>query len=861
MGDVEVARLVGAVAGFGRQPGSEVRVVARGSAEWNTLADQARDKFLETDQFLETAQRVREQENAARDELVGLVIKGLRPGAQEWVKERNPVWQARRAALAALEIREPRDPELLPPVPDDEERPEYAVVATAGDRQTFTVATFVRKGEDLRIVGAGSTHPGTATADRGVTSTFSGVPSLGDVLANRPDLGGRRGDDILSAEQLGGAVWYAVNRIAAREGRGVVDAAGISPVPATDGRIAPREPNWTASQVEELVQETSRQLPEAKSLAAVDAWSDDPARHGKWALLARDGLDNGVTVDVLPDDGDLAAGPRLVSIDDHSGKPAQIAVFRLSSAGTIVLDERGKMPDPHRALALLVGLREAARLGVGIHEHGQGGYNASPEYAGEVMRNVRPVLGSRLDDVPSLGWADAGTAGVAADDVAAAVARFHDAGGHVLRLAPEQAQYDVLQGRAELIGDVLERLSGENTADADRDPELAAVLRALKSPAGTAAGQGSGTAIAVAVGEDGKPLAAVGYRDSGQRIRLGVAGGVDRDALVAAIVDGPYREAEGRPVGVFTTRALAETYQQAGAATGGVVATDAEWLTNVQLSGEAAQTIVEKTDALRPAGDPAIAEFFIAGVQRCRETGAQLAVLSHARAEDRPALDHVFRTVPSITPAPNEPPSTSSTEPLSAGGTGLVSAGAAEPLSADGAEPVSGGGGGGAVGEDAERYRVTLAVVERGRAVAWQTVDTRPGRPVEVVDGSGGKWYHMAAVDWYVANHQARLGRDLQVAESYHQAMDGPEAKPADSHSPLAESQQLVNGVRLRQVDGMDVYTVGAGGEPPPSTNSHYVHVPRQPAQADQSAAPRPPGPDRRDRGNPGDRDNRRDRG
>jgi hypothetical protein len=482
--------------------------------------------------------------------------------------------------------------------------------------------------------------------------------------------------------------------------------------------------------------------------------------------------------------------------------------------------------DAAHAVARVVGLREAERLGVGFWHQGPKQFHSNIQLAQSLMRHARSILGDRLDDLPTAGWEDAGTPGAPANEVAEAVARFRDTGGDVLRLTPDEPQYAVLRDR--VAGLMAAELQEEN----DTDPGLAAMWQAFNPKVGADKQPPAGTAIAVAITPDGEPLAAAGFRDTGYRIELGAAGGraatgheapghdapahdgPGHDALMAAIVDGPYLRGYGRPIGTFTGGEIADSYQQAGATIGTAPALDAEWLTNVELTKDAAGKIVASAEELRLGLGPQQAEWFVRGLREFRESGAELAVLVHADPDARARLAHLFKTVPSVLD-----PEKSGWPP--------------------------------ALGEESDDpHRTTVAVVKDGKPIAWSTVDSRPGQPIEIIDGArSGRGHDWKAMDWWMTNHQVRLGREMRAAEPLYHAIYGDDALIAGAAWPLAHGRHAVAGVGHREPGGMDAYAAGAGTEPPTSVNSDAIQLPTQPQQTDQSAAPRRPDRNRPDRG------------
>ncbi|MGW6279626.1 hypothetical protein [Kribbella sp. NPDC055071] len=791
--EAEAGRLAAAVTAFAQHPDAVVHVVARDSEAWQRYATWAGEQFAETDTTFE-------------------LLNHVAPGN----KDRSPVLQARQAAKQAFEG-----------------SAEHVVVATLGESRMFAVAAFERSGNELKIVGAGSTHPSFGVEVPAPAATFHGREGLAYMLTMRPQLGGRRTDGIPTPEELDAAVWYAVNSIAARDERAVIDSVASNTWRDPGSAVGGREVTWTAPEVKALANTASSQVPASTAFQSLRTWTDDLAENRLWARAARRQLDNGVTVSVLsdelegaaPDDGEEARGARWMFVLDTNGVTRSTATLQRASDGRVVLQGVVEGTPGANTLLTLMGYREAARLGVGL-EHRSAGepeHQTVTTYSGPriqtIMHNLRTVVGDRLADLPSSGWEDAGTAGAGVDDVAEAVGRFRDSGGDVLRLTPDDPRFETLRSR---VGDLveLERLSGEV------DPQLTGMWQALNPEPSIDVLTGKplegqyphGTTVAVAISPDGEPLAAVGYRSSGPRIELGAAGsqaGIGSDAVTAVIVDGPFRSSDGHPVGGFAATEIAELYQQAGARVGGASALDAEWLTNVELSGATAEELVDTADALNTGLRPVDLDNLAAGLRGFQDSGAQLAVLSHADPDDRARLAYVFQAVGS---------------PLENGVTG----------------------GPPALGEEEDDpHRATIAVVKDGKIEDWATLDARPGQPIEMVDGT--KTHDLAnltAIQWWVANHQARLGRDMCVSEPLFAATDpwgGGDVRDADTS--VKEAKFMVDGVHRRVGDGLDAIAEGAGAEPSVSFNSKAIRVPTQPQRPDQSRGPHRPDRKRPDRG------------
>ncbi|MEV5964548.1 hypothetical protein AB0L70_22440 [Kribbella sp. NPDC051952] len=762
----EAVRLAAEVAAFSQHPDAVVRILVRPSKEWRQYADWAEIQFRDTDRTFE-------------------VLNKIAPGQ----KERSPVWQAQKAAMEAFRGDVP-----------------HAVVATLGDSRMFTVASFNRSDDLLTIVGAGSTHVGIGTppTEAHAVPTSGAGPRLGDALTIRPGLGGQRTDGIPTAQQLGAAAWYAVNVLAAREGLAVSDL-----MPTSTWREVDQQSAWTALEVEDLAATTTSRVPRQEPFEDLKLYLDGTSMNREWVMSIRRHLDSGLTVSMLPDDADSSPGPddgqqvegaRTVLVNDAGGVLQLAARLGRASDGRIMMRHLDGGSEAAHSVVRLLGIRESERLGVGFWYQGPQAYHSNVQMGQSIMAHARVVLGDRLDELPSSGWEDAGTPGKAANDVAEAVARFRDTGGDVLRLTPDNPQYAVL--RDQVAGLMAEELQGDET-----DPGLAAMWQAFNPKVGASKEHPAGTTIAVAITPDGEPLAAAGYRVADRRIELGVAGGRSgaEDAVTAAIVDGPYRAGYGRSVGTFTASEIAKTYQQAGATINTAPALDAEWLTNVELTRDAARKIVVTADDLRPGLGPERADGFARGLKEFRESGAQLAVLAHADPDARTRLAHLFKTVPSVLD-----PEQSGRPP--------------------------------ALGEeDDDPHRTTVAVIKDGKPITWSTVDSRPGQPIEIIDGARkGRGRDWAAMDWWMANHQARLGRELRSTEPRYHAIYGDDAPIAEADWPLAATQHAIAGVHHREPDGMDAYAAGAGAEPPTSVNSDAIQLPAQPQQPESPAARRP---------------------
>jgi hypothetical protein len=702
-----------------------------------------------------------------------------------------------------------------PEDPEDHEKRMRTVSVDAGpdavhphEHRMFAVITFRRSEGELRIIARGSTHPAIGAAKPRPFATFPDGTRAA-VQGARPIVAGSQSDGVPTPEQLDAAVWYAVNRLAALEGRAVVD-------PAAGPRV------WTAPQVNELTAQTFLRLPKLKSFDDLTtAYGDSQNR--LWAEGVAGLVDGGTTVEVTdraeghtPD----ARNTRWVLVTASDGGAQSKARLRRGADGRVVLQAEQVGTSQTETVMLFMGLREAARLGVALSQVPSADVRQvvtaqrfSPATAATSIRIARDVLGGRMDQLPSLGWENAGTPGASADEVAEKVARFRESGGDVLRLTPSDPRFEIFRQRVQDLLDV-EQLGSEV------DPGIAAMAQAFGPPWKADPETGlpvdgdfrRGETVAVALAPDGQPLAAVGYRLTLERIELGMAGGqagMD-DALTAAIVDGPLRSSAGLPSSTFTADPLTTAYQQAGARVG-TAALDAEWLTSVDVTGDEARTLYQTADAARALKDrPVDLDNFVGDLREFKASGAQLAVLSHADPADRTRVDYVLRAVPSM-------------------------------LANDGS------GGPPALGEaEDDPHRTTIAVVERGRVATWMTIDATPDRPIEVVDGAAMRGFEdLAAMNWWLSNHQARLGREARFNDAIFQAIETDTEKGPEE--PLDEALFMVNGVHHRAGTEFDGLVEGAGHEPSKSCHSDLVRVPDPPQWGDQGRPPQrdPKKPDR----------------
>ncbi|GAA0598641.1 hypothetical protein HPO96_21330 [Kribbella sandramycini] len=743
----EATRLAAEVREFAAYPQTKVLVLTRDTPEWRRYQELAEQAFAATDQPFEAA------------------AKGLGGSAAQ--KERSPVWQARNAALKVF-----NGPA------------QHAVVAALGDSSLFTVAGIERKGSEFRIVGAGSTHP-TIGADGN-----HGVPP---------------------AARFGAAAWYAVNHLAAKESRAVVEATPSATwrVPAPEPisldqpiimrlNTAAAQTPWNALEVEDLAASTRSRLPEERNpFEALDQPLDRSTNYRDWAIDIRRVLDSGQTTTVLsaddqgavdPDRGQSPPGLRAVMVNDPSGTP-QITgmVGRAADGRVVVRDVEGASRDARTTL-ILVGMREAEALGVGLDFQGDTPYRTSAKLD-ELIDDVKDVLGPRMDEIPGLGWENAGTPGAAPAEVAAAVTRFSDAGGDVLQFTPDDPRFAALRGQVAdrltaalqvpMDDDALRRLDGADAAGREVDPELAALWQAMNPSTGTATETGipgaepayaEGTQVAVAIDRDGTPLAAATFRKTDERIELGAAGG-QADAVRAAIVDGPFRQFD-KPAGAFVGADVAETYRQAGARIGGTPALDAEWLTNVEVRPDEASRLYYAADRARNGQTPEQLNDLNRQLTRAQAAGTEIVVLDHSDPSARNRAEQLAARMP-----------------------GCV--GAVE-------------------GPRDDAHRATIAVVQGGQVSAWATVDTTPDRPIELAELSKGMTGEQAApVDWWMSNHQERLDREVRYSEPLVRAMYGANADPSRFVWNADSSKYRVDGIHHRSGDSFDAMVAQAGSETP----------------------------------------------
>ena len=671
MASSEARSVAASVSAFAQHPGAVVEVVHRGTPRWKKYA------------------RLAEVQYRVTGKMFDLAGKGL-PTAS---RHASPVWRSRRAAERAL---------------SRSSTPDYAVVAAVGDTGVFTVATVIRVGQDMVVVGAGTTHPGA-----------------GDSGASHAD--------VPSVDQVGDTVWYALNYLAATERRSLVNGLpasswrgagmrldrsyGIS----RDGTLSERA---TTTQT---TPEAVRQLSKAATGLLLRGQNPFPeldiapgmASHRARAVLIDDFIRGGGTVGVHehrdPMEAHRLPGARtlIATIDGE-----------LQATLSVGMSADGSIKELDSASGGLSGAMEALRL-VTYVESTRSGASArgrsgpkEPAFCADAVAGARSVLGDRMDLLPTLGWDNAGSATTSLEEVAAAVDEFRKTGGSVRVLSHDHPAFGEL--RDKLAPAIAEELAGiPRTHDG-----LGSVWQAFDSPGPD--GYPDGTYAVGAFDRYGEPLVVAAIRDTGHRLVLGAVGhvaGANPSAVTAALVDGVYRAAGTRPVAGYLPEAMAAAYGKAGARVGGPAAADAPFLTAVNLNASEPAQIAEEVDRQVSGPGPADLRGFADHLRDFQVRQGTLSVFDHSTESGQRDAAGVVAAIRYAT-----------------GRAGEAGQGPAVP------------------------GRITVAAYQRGAPRAYLTFDTTDGVYREKDSGVMGNDASAEAAICYGTSHCV-VSRQLTVAE------------------------------------------------------------------------------------------------
>ena len=556
----DASLMASGVQAFRRHPQATVEMVSRGSQGWAKYAALAEQQYRQTHNMFYT------------------MTKGLGVAP----RDTSPLWQSRRAATEAL---------------GPQSTAEYAVIASIGNM--FTVATVVRSGDDLLVVGAGTTHPGAGGVD---TSQFA-VPGV---------------------DQFGDTMWYALNRLAAKERRTLVERVPSSWLGA--------KRQLTADDVEQLSEAATSMLPGATNPFPVLDQSPDAPTARAWMVRVNNFLRNGGTVSVQdhgePTDAGRIAGARTLVASIDGVPQATLTVARTADGSIKDLGLTNPTDTGAFEALRLVTLLESARSGAPAVR--RGGETMPPASSADLVAMAGGVLGERMDELPTLGWENAGASTTSLEEVAAEVGHFRNSGGGVRVLTPQDPDFVALREKVRVA--MLGELAGGPRVPAG----LGAVWQAFEPPGGSAE-HPVGTAVVVAVDSAGMPVAAAAVQDTGHRLLLGTIGhtGSNPSAATAAVVDGVYRMAGKRPVAGYLSEPMAQAYGRAGARVGGPAAADATFLTGVGLDASAAAQITDQVDRQVPGPGPDDLDRLAMRLSGFQVHGGAVSVFDHATESGR----------------------------------------------------------------------------------------------------------------------------------------------------------------------------------------------------------------------------------
>ncbi|GAA1595142.1 hypothetical protein GCM10009804_59730 [Kribbella hippodromi] len=801
------------VSSFLGRSGGTVRVIDKGSAEWERYAQQLRDRLAETDKLTETLRRG---------------LSGIGHG---------PVLQAQQAAVDAL-----ADAEA-----------EHAQLVEAGENGPVTVVSFRRKDGELVVVGGGSTFPPTPVAGPVAVSGPSAFTAL--------PVGARADAPVPSGEEAGYVAQYALASIAAQETLSL--SHQVSPVPwhgpralesrrliGLDGQTRGiKAPTWPAADVRHIAEQvTLRQADGRHPFPNVQTHQVGRSGFRRWATDLKSWIDNGGTIEVYDHSDPVqrdAAGLAMLTLVGDAGALAVLPIPEQSGVRTMVAMTDGRARglittgrnangdlhvlrymstyDRGAARAVELMMTEAAvRTGGSVSFSPAGAI----EYTGDTETEIRAADAAnwasqirinllQLDrstsermtelltalDVPALSPLDP-------TELAASVQRFREAGGDVLYLSPSDPRFVALQEQAS------ETLwAAAASPDGTVPPGADSLWRVLNPPAPDHEINRHGDddrRVAVAL-VDGMPVAAAAIRDTGYRYELGTLAAAPgaEDALAAAVVEGVHQRAYSQaPLVMFRPEAEARSEQLAayGLEVTGVRALDDDSRVEVRLPDTVRNSIV---DADRATGwaNSRLLDLAAMGIEDFRKANEHGTVrrLDHSVEAERVAAEEVVSAVlanpgtrPSELPIP----------------------------------PVNGN-------------RVTVVAQSENHGPAYITFDETPAGGFEVVDVNAKRLDYAArdVARYWLSDRLAESGQDAVL----HERIGENERRRGTWGA--GESRYFVTGMRNRLGDRPAELLHQAPESTPAAEAPGERKAPGEGKAPGQGEAPRRPGPDGRRKG------------